>query len=468
MHSASIWILLLFVRLALGESGDSQYDDDEKEEVAIDFVCFSSFHVDLRELFCSLNNSLEKDIRDVHFKLCSMEENINDDCQKMRKVKDNYRITNIYQDLYNVCASISEKVTCKEYRADKIVLGKTPLNLTVSYEKIDELKIAFTAPYGSKDMLEKNVQYEIQMRKVNKEWPECNEDIKSNKMCIFTMYEEVFIPNRNLEPGAQYETRVRAKPANMFSGTPSAWSRVVFFNTTLKGDGKSISGENQLDHQMTMLIITLSSVILLILIIIIMILIFWKTRIKPRLWPEIPDHKTVLEKLCKKPVKDHHISFNPQLFENMSINKVDYVHAEELIEEHNLPPPEAEADLESESITLAASESNEPPNGNAISFSLDNQNVPYNNFSDNITAMESHKTNVFGNTVTNDSIFSQSRGSCDKIQNSTTEDTSSSTVENVSIQSNAGKQMPCGFKVLSWEEAYIAMSAFKTPISATK
>lgn len=58
-------------------------------------------------------------------------------------------------------------------------------------------------------------------------------------------------------------------------------------------------------------------------LIIILAGVLWKKRIKPVLWPNLPDHKKTLEQLCKKPKKNLNASFNPESFLDCQIHKVD-------------------------------------------------------------------------------------------------------------------------------------------------
>ncbi|KAF3828581.1 hypothetical protein GH733_004571 [Mirounga leonina] len=50
-------------------------------------------------------------------------------------------------------------------------------------------------------------------------------------------------------------------------------------------------------------------------------------RIKPIVWPSLPDHKKTLEQLCKKPKKNLNVSFNPESFLDCQIHKVDGIQA---------------------------------------------------------------------------------------------------------------------------------------------
>lgn len=55
--------------------------------------------------------------------------------------------------------------------------------------------------------------------------------------------------------------------------------------------------------------------------------VLWKKRIKPVLWPNLPDHKKTLEQLCKKPKRTLDVSFNPESFLDCQIHKVDGIQA---------------------------------------------------------------------------------------------------------------------------------------------
>uniref|UniRef100_A0A8C5LPZ0 Uncharacterized protein n=1 Tax=Leptobrachium leishanense TaxID=445787 RepID=A0A8C5LPZ0_9ANUR len=468
-----------------------------EENEPIHFECFSGFHVDLSELFCVLNSTSDTDSRNITFTACSHyyydDDDEEPDCKEMDKKPDSYRLKIIVSAEYNVCMSISGIPRCKKYDTKLIVLGKTPLNLTVTYDEAGkQYKIAFISPYGEGDMLQNRVRYEILLRKVTKEWPGCSADMIAKKMCISTTDDEVLIPETMLEPDTKYEAKVRAKPTNHFDGTASPWTSTAIFKTnkrctvTSEEPGQSSTECRDSSHThiistvddegKEILIIILSIGVFILLILIIFIIIFWKSRIKPRLWPEIPDHKSTLEKLCQKNVKHHNItSFDPYNFEEKFINKVDDIQAKELEGDGSLypgeaeeqPVPELDDNTPKRANEMVIGEASALTNGNARVFSCESLDTQRSNPSNQMTVTDGQRSMALYNA----NVFLQSfQNGTDKSKppESIIKDVSPSMMDNPHVQPNATKQTSNGFKAVPWEEAYIDMSAFKTPISVSK
>ncbi|KAM8960885.1 interleukin-7 receptor subunit alpha [Pelodytes ibericus] len=456
MKKIGLLAMFLCIQSALGESGESPFEDEETEgEMAIDFECFTRFTTKLNDLICYLKNERDKDYGIINVTVCKIEDE-DPFCEEMERKQSDYRFDGIYPlNAYNVCMAMLGRDICKVYRVNDIVRPKPPFNLTVSYEKAeDEYKIGFRAPYKKTDILADHLNYEIVLRKIGEDWS-----------CITTPYDEVLIPGRNLQPVTTYEVKARARPSEKyFKGTASSWSGSVFFES----------------GSMIPLIGSVAAGVLLILIIIVIIVMLWENRIKPHLWPEIPDHKSALEKLCKKPTKVIHLSFTPYPFETMIIDRVENMQAKELKEDESLVPIDAEKVLETATdeqiagreLHVIACETSMLPDVNVKRIPSESVIVQCNNPADNVAIMASHRsTGQGGHQITPD-IISPACENDLETPNPTDSDTAASStstiIETSPGPSNAEKPPPYGFKVLSWEEAYIAMSAFKTPISAAK
>ncbi|KAL2294195.1 hypothetical protein Nmel_007919 [Mimus melanotis] len=76
-----------------------------------------------------------------------------------------------------------------------------------------------------------------------------------------------------------------------------------------------------------------------------LIIVFWENRIKPAVWPNLPDHKKTLEQLCKKPKNNFDISFNPESFGYVHIHKVDGLWAKAELENFLQPSTAPETSL---------------------------------------------------------------------------------------------------------------------------
>ncbi|KAG8599076.1 hypothetical protein GDO81_002869, partial [Engystomops pustulosus] len=186
------------------------------------------------------------------------------------------------------------------------------------------------------------------------------------------------------------------------------------------------------------------SLTLFLLVFVIIIAVFWKSRIKPILWPEIPDHKKTLEKLCNKPKQNLHISFNPAYYEITPIHKIDYIKAQVIPEDHHeMGPPES---CMEKSVFNTCSTPPCPAEGSRGPTTDANNMGP--DLADN------------GQNALEEQIISATMallpGDGEKCNASS------------GIMSVAIKHPGHGLKGLCWEDIYIAMSAFKTPGNAVK
>ncbi|KAG8456723.1 hypothetical protein GDO86_002488 [Hymenochirus boettgeri] len=268
------------------------------------------------------------------------------------------------------------------------------------------------------------------------------------------------VPERHLaSTTTKYDVRVRAEPnGEYFKGTWSPWSETGHFNTTLIKKDYGTAGEN-----IILLITVAIMVFLLCLTGIIIIVYFWTSRIKPLVWPEIPSHKMTLEKLCKKPREDLHIRFSLNLLEDITVNKVDYIKAKEqkedtsntLFEEEN---SKTESDI--------SGKENQIPVEESVPF------LPLD--SDEPTLLCSLPT-IPVSDITHTSLSPISKAPCATdpsygpfFVNSNPSNIISSLKFCTEIGcSNAGsneeQSLMKALKQTCKEEAYISMSAFKTP-----
>ncbi|XP_053310537.1 interleukin-7 receptor subunit alpha [Spea bombifrons] len=466
MNYMAAGILLLAIHSALGESGASPFDE-ENEEFKADFECVSTVTLQLTELTCYLPNALDTDSGNVDIYVCDSEQHIgdqNEPCPKMTRTANGYKLADVYEtEEYTVCVG---KNMCKNVKIKDIVLADPPFNLTVAYNKQEnEYKIAFKEPYSKMELLGDNLQYEIILRKEDEEWPECNQEEILKKMCIQTPYNEVLIPGKKLESVTKYAAKVRTRPnRSFFNGPWSSWCAASVFETSSTNTQQAADGRILI----TILVIT-GSVIFIIFIISI---IFWKRRIKPLLWPEIPDHKKTLEKFSKNAIKQHYITFNPDLYEDTVINRVEDIQVKELEEEPTDSPPGEEEtffpchteDIQSgkDSRVTACETSQLPTAKTTVLFSENDgpqRNVPL----DHIPDVETHRAIP---AATPD-VPQTCAGGIDRCnpRDSITTALSPHTMENRPSSDDA-RETPGGFKVFPWEEAYVAMSAFKTPVSS--
>ncbi|KAM3936658.1 interleukin-7 receptor subunit alpha [Leptodactylus fuscus] len=257
-------------------------------------------------------------------------------------------------------------------------------------------------------------------------------------MCFTHVKDDLHISKRNLEYATKYEARVRSIPkTGYFDGFWSPWSAISKFQT-----------EKDDVYDTSILPVALSiSIPFFFLILVILVAVFWSSRIKPFVWPEIPDHKKTLEKFRHKPKQNHHISFNPNYYEIIPINKIDYMKAQEIPEDnHEI----SIADISAEKRSANGCNTSQcPVEGSTESGTDANNTGPCKNPADN---EENTSDLIPGTTAPGDGDSEKSNAS----------DNSSG------IMSVAVKHPGNGIKGLCWEDIYIAMSAFKTPSSAAK
>ncbi|XP_075444243.1 interleukin-7 receptor subunit alpha isoform X2 [Ascaphus truei] len=394
----------------------------------------------------------------------------------MTRKKDEFCITgiNIVQT-FDICLTALGKKNCRSYKARDVVQSPTPLNLTITYHKPGkEFQIAFQVPFKKNDYLEDKLVYQIALRKERDEWPGCENDTVSNQ-CKTTKNTDMQILEREFEPGTKYDAKVRAKPnGNYFKGQWSTWSPTVHFET-------SSMQLQQNEGASTGPFIPLTVVgCLVCLFVITLIIIFWKSRIKPLVWPEILDPKSTLEQLCKKPKEGLHINFNPDHYENIQINTVDDIKVKESTEDVFNPPPADAAEFQKsetgenileKNMPFATGHMNSlPAVTHGVFSSWDSHNVQHSDPSDHMTANGLNTHAVFANQdrISNAATLPCGFISCNP-PNGTSTLISCSRLENsLAMYSNTVKQTNNGIKALCREEAYITMSAFKTPSIAVK
>uniref|UniRef100_V9KT92 Interleukin-7 receptor subunit alpha n=1 Tax=Callorhinchus milii TaxID=7868 RepID=V9KT92_CALMI len=129
-----------------------------------------------------------------------------------------------------------------------------------------------------------------------------------------------------LEQECEYELRVRSRPdQDYFRGVWSQWSSNVHFKTEADHILRRTSG-NQLT---TKSLLTVVTPFVLLLLTIALTAVFWESRIKPLVWPRIANPKTTLALLRKPPSKAAAVSFNPALFVDLTITRVERLVAPE-------------------------------------------------------------------------------------------------------------------------------------------
>nr|XP_060616782.1 interleukin-7 receptor subunit alpha [Anolis sagrei ordinatus] len=208
-----------------------------------------------------------------------------------------------------VCLEMKQQCKeCKMVTGIKLIKPEAPFGLNITYlEKANEYLVNFSSPHKPLTYLHRNLMHELVYRQENTSWTN-----------IESQYTPIRILGKKLQPGSRYEIRVRSKPhGNYFEGTWSEWSRSEYQKTPYHTYDDII-------------IVVLGSVLtfLLLYILISLITIFWKSRIKPIVWPTLPTHEEALDKLCQKLRKHSDASFfSPENLGYVDIHKVDSLQA---------------------------------------------------------------------------------------------------------------------------------------------
>ncbi|KAL8203991.1 UNVERIFIED_CONTAM: hypothetical protein K2H54_065937 [Gekko kuhli] len=217
---------------------------------------------------------------------------------------------------------------CQKLNIVEIIKPEAPFDLNITYqEKEDAYLVQFSIPPSSQIYLENSLTHEIAYGPENINWT-TNSQTKESHHVPLTLL------RREFQPSTKYELKVRSKPSGkFFKGSWSEWSSSAYIQTAQRMP-EEISNE--------VILITASFVGFFVLLALISLIpIFWKSRIKPIVWPAIPNHEKTLDKLCNKLRKNSEISFfNPESYGYAHIHKVDSIQAKSEMEhlQHLLLP----------------------------------------------------------------------------------------------------------------------------------
>nr|XP_044988624.1 interleukin-7 receptor subunit alpha [Jaculus jaculus] len=317
-----------------GESGNAQngdLEDAELEEDLFSFWCYSQLEVDGTQdsLTCAFDDP-EINSTNLEFEICGSLAEIN--CLTLRKLQEVYFIKTrkfLLIGNSNICVKLGEKtITCKDVEIVKIVKPEPPYDLQVMYrEEANDFVVTFNTTHLQKKYVNK-LKHEVAYSLGKNE---------SNWTTISIHNTRLTLLERNLQPDSMYEIKVRSIAADYYKGFWSDWSPSVHFRTP---EPKI----PELDSILSAIsILSFFSVVLLV----ILAYVLWKKRIKPIVWPSLPDHKKTLEQLCKKPKKNLNVSFNPESFLDCQIHEVNGIQARDEVEgflQNSLPSPHEEAE----------------------------------------------------------------------------------------------------------------------------
>ncbi|KFQ53244.1 Interleukin-7 receptor subunit alpha, partial [Nestor notabilis] len=333
--STVLSIFVLFLHTTFGESGctsadgDGTFGDDEPDN--LDIECFSQ--LEFKDSYSSLTcNFTELPPHNTNYTLalCTKEDS-NYVCFNMEKQEDVYflQFTDILSNKYICMDSEIKRRVCRSLVVTDIVKPEVPFDVNITYQKeANEYLIHYSTPHSWKKYLSDKLIHQIAYRQEKGSW-----------RTIESPYLQVKLLGKNLESDASYEVKVRSQPNRVyFKGTWSEWSTSKSFRTTR---------EQRSAGSYSSMVVVIVSILgfMLSIVMIVLIVTFWENRIKPAVWPNLPDHKKTLEQLCKKPKNNFDISFNPESFGYVHIHKVDGIRAKAELENFLQPPTAPETNL---------------------------------------------------------------------------------------------------------------------------
>uniref|UniRef100_UPI00398EFBCB interleukin-7 receptor subunit alpha n=1 Tax=Pristiophorus japonicus TaxID=55135 RepID=UPI00398EFBCB len=181
----------------------------------------------------------------------------------------------------------------------------TPFNLTATtLMEAKEIKLTWESPKIRFTELTNSLLHQVSYRAKLGTWEHLNVTARSLRLLM-----------KNLMADSRYTIRVRSTADQMyFKGIWSDWSQTVEFQTPAAQYIPSTGFK-----------VTISFLILLFVFLIGLVALLWENRIKPHLWPRIPNPKSALEHLYMKPNKAVEVSFNPNMFLDATEGRVDTI-----------------------------------------------------------------------------------------------------------------------------------------------
>lgn len=313
-------MVFYLLQVVSGESGYAQNGDFEDAELDdYSFSCYSQLEVNGSQhlLNCAFD---DPDVNSTNLELEICDALVDVRCLTFHKLQEVYLLKTSKFLLIGdstICVKLRRKiVTCKKIKIISIVKPEAPFDLRVIYRKeANDFVVTFNTSHLRKNYVKKLI-HEVayrQEKNENDDWMHVN--LSSTKLILL---------QRKLQPDAMYEIKVRSIPnADYFRGFWSEWSPSFHFKTP------ETKGSGEMDP--VLLIVSMLSFFCVALMVI-LACVLWKKRIKPIIWPSLPDHKKTLEQLCKKPKKNLHVSFNPESFLDCQIHKVDGIQARDEVE----------------------------------------------------------------------------------------------------------------------------------------
>ncbi|XP_008153047.2 interleukin-7 receptor subunit alpha [Eptesicus fuscus] len=310
-------IVFCLLRVVSGESGYAQNGDLEDAEPDYSFSCYSQLEVSGSQhlLRCALD---DPDVNSTHLQFEICEALLEVKCLNFSKLQEIYFLKTSKFLLIGdskICVKLGQRIlTCRKMSIVHIVKPEAPFDIRVIYrEEANDFVVTFNTSHLQKKYV-KNLIHEVAYHQEKNEDDWMHVNLSSTKLTLL---------QRKLQPDAMYEVKVRSIPTDYYKGFWSEWSPSCHFRTPeAKGPGKM---------EPVLLIVSILS-FFSVAVMVILACVLWKKRIKPIVWPSLPDHKKTLEQLCKKPKKNLTVSFNPESFLDCQIHKVDGIQARDEVE----------------------------------------------------------------------------------------------------------------------------------------
>ncbi|NXN15885.1 IL7RA protein, partial [Indicator maculatus] len=305
------------------------FGDDESGNFDID--CFSQ--LEFKESYSSLTcNFTELSPQNINYTLalCTKEDS-NYLCFNMEKQGNVYflQFTDILSNKDICVNSETKRKVCWSLVVTDFVKPEVPFNINITYQKeANEYLIHYSTPHSWKKYLKDKLIHQVAYRQEEGTWK-----------TIESPFLQVKLLGKNLHKDALYEVKVRSQPnGDYFKGMWSEWSTSKSFRTARE--------QRSTESSSAVVLVTLSILgFMLSIVMIVLVVTFWENRIKPAVWPNLPDHKKTLEQLCKKPKNNFDISFNPESFGYVHIHKVDGIRARAEMENFLQPLAAQETNL---------------------------------------------------------------------------------------------------------------------------
>ncbi|XP_072903947.1 interleukin-7 receptor subunit alpha isoform X1 [Hemitrygon akajei] len=297
--------LLLPVSLLLAESGS---DDTDDEPDIPQLVCFVTFQERGQAEWMSCRLPEPPDPREGLTIIVS-EKNITERCQILSPALSCRIPISRFSLLAPCCihalrpGSHSHGPCHLTQKITHMVKPDAPFNLSVTaLREAEEMEVRWEVPRVRFTELFNTLLHQLVYWSTESDRQDLNVTVNSLRLLM-----------KNLAASSQYNAKVRSGPdQKYFRGEWSEWSKPVKF---------TVPSINRLNS--TGVKVTLSMLLLLLLILVGLLVLLWENRIKPYIWPQIPNPKKAQKQLYISSNKAVEVSFDPGHFLEVTEKRVD-------------------------------------------------------------------------------------------------------------------------------------------------